>query len=687
MVPAIFFAQEEHYPIFKKCKDVSEKSLEDCFYQTTKTIFFKEFSTPKIIEDDDFSGNSTILFSVTDTGKFQMVYMNTPYEALKEEVKRVFDSFPEITPAWYNNHAIEMQFKLPISFPIDKTESTPAEKKDVEKKETIRPNQELDLAKIVAQQKTIANSTFFAHNSQLTIPFTHQRYVDYEFAMHKANGTHTASKPYLYRVVNNYFNLTSDKQQFVKPEKRTWVGKKLWNEHLLQVKKEDYWLTVDFLLDLQVGKDNSNIDYTYTNSRILTANGGLGKHLAFSTTFYESQGRFANYINHYITNPDKELFKPVSSEGLVPGRGKAKGFKINSFDYPVAEGYLSYTPNSYFNFQFGHGRNFIGDGYRSFIISDVSAPATYLKMDVDFWKFKYTSIWTWGQDVREKVANTNNRAHLRKYIALHYLSLNVNKRLNIGFFEAAVSAGDQLDISFLNPLILYRQVEFNRGEDVGNALIGLTSKYKLTDNIALYGQLVLDEFSVGNIGNLSDWRNKFALQCGIKYFDAFAVKNLLLQFEYNAARPYTFAHKNPLLNYGHYSQPLTHVWGANFWETIGILQYKKNRFTGTLQINYGKKGFDFSDKTTSYGGDIYQSYDNRFAATGNTIAQGNTARIFISNLQGSFLLNPANRLSLFANFSYRNFAIDTNIKGFPNNTTTWFSIGIRSDLCNWYFDF
>jgi len=687
VAPTLFFAQEEHYPVFKKCEEVSNKNLEDCFYQTTRTLFFKEFTTPKVVKDDNFSGNSTILFSVTSIGKFQLVYMNTPYEAVKEEVKRVFASFPEITPAWHNNHAIEIQFKLPISFPVDKDKGKLKKNIDIEKKEAIHLEQNLDFAKVVAQQKTSVGTTFFAHNSQLTIPFTHQRYVDYEFAMHKADGTHTASKPYRYTEVNKHFDLTSDKLQFVKPKKKTWIGRKLWNEHLLQVKKDDYWLTIDFLVDLQIGKDNSDIEYTYTNSRIATANGGLGEHLAFSTTFYESQGRFENYVNHYIKNPDRELFKPVSSEGLVPGRGKAKGFKINSFDYPVAEGYLSYTPNRYFNFQFGHGRNFIGDGYRSFIISDVSAPATYLKMDVDFWKFKYTSIWIWGQDVRETLANTNDRAHLRKYIALHYLSLNINKRLNIGFFEAAVSVGDQLDIAFLNPLMLYRQVEFNRGEDVGNALIGLTSKYKLTNNIALYTQLVLDEFSVGNIADLSDWRNKFALQFGVKYFDAFAVKNLLLQFEFNTARPYTFSHKNPLLNYGHYSQPLAHIWGANFWETVGIIQYKKNRFTGTLQINCGKKGFDFTDKTTSYGGHIYKSYDNRFAETGNKIAQGNTASIFISNLQGNFLLNPANKLSLFGSFSFRNFAIDTNANGFPNNTTTWFSVGIRSDLFNWYFDF
>ena len=61
------------------------------------------------------------------------------------------------------------------------------------------------------------------------------------------------------------------------------------------------------------------------------------------------------------------------------GRGKAKSFKEGGFDYPVAEAYLSYTPNEFFNFQFGNGKNFIGDGYRSFFLSDVASPYPFLK--------------------------------------------------------------------------------------------------------------------------------------------------------------------------------------------------------------------------------------------------------------------------------------------------------------------
>ncbi len=51
-------------------------------------------------------------------------------------------------------------------------------------------------------------------------------------------------------------------------------------------------------------------------------------------------------------------------------------------------------------------------------------------------------------------------------------------------FETAISKGDQgFDVGFLNPLMFYRSVEFGRGEDAGNAMLGLTAKYKLKENL------------------------------------------------------------------------------------------------------------------------------------------------------------------------------------------------------------
>jgi hypothetical protein len=680
LFPSIFFAQSEKYPVFDGCKGLEVSAIKDCFLVTTKKYFFTEFKIPSVVVNENYKGTANVLFLVTKKGDFKVIEVNTPYKEIKKEVERVFTIFPEIIPAKFNNRAIEMQFELPIVLPFKENTAI-----DVVTEKEQAPKPKEDLFSIV-EKNSIADSTFLAHNSQLNIPFTHQRYVDYEFALHKANGTHTASKPYVYSEINTYLDLTAQKQQLLKPEIKTWLGNKVWNEHLLQVKRKDFWLTLDFLVDVQLGKDNSDVAYTFNNSRILTVNGGLGDKFSYSATVYESQARFAAYVNSYISNRSL-LTRPKNSDGLVPGRGKAKAFKEDSFDYPVAEGYLAFQPNKFMQFQFGNGRNFIGDGYRSFILSDVSSPTTYLKMKVDFWKLQYTNIWMWNTEPSISSASNSNE-HATKYIAAHYLSLNVTKKLNIGFFETAISSGENgFDAAFFNPVIFYRAVEFNKGEDSGNAIIGLTGKYKLNENISLYSQLIIDEFSVGNLNDLGKWENKFAYQLGTKYFNAFNVNDLFLQLEYNYARPYTFAHKSPILNYGNYSQPMGHLWGSNFYEVIAIARYKKDRWSFSGKIIVGKKGFDFEDEAVSYGGNLYQSYEDRFADIGNKVAQGNTANIFMADFQGNYLLNPSNNLNIFAGFTYRSFSTKSVARSFPEGNTVWFSAGIKADLFNWYLDF
>ncbi|MDB9956375.1 gliding motility protein RemB, partial [Flavobacteriaceae bacterium] len=647
----------------------------NCFYKKTKEIFYKDFKEPSIIMKENFKGTVNAIFVVTNDGFFKLIYLNTPYEELKKEVARVFAKFPKITPAFYNNHRVEMQFVFPLSFPLSNDiQSEPI---------SIVVTPKKDINDVL--EKEIITSKNSLYKSHLNIPFTHQRYVDYEYAMHK-NNKHTGSKPYLYKDVNQFINLDSIKNKFLKPAKKTLVGKKVWNEHLLAIQEKDYWFNLDVLFDVQLGKDNSNdVSFTYNNSRIVQINGGLGDKFSYSATIYESQARFAGFVNEFISNRSL-VNRPAFSEGLVPGRGKAKGFKEDAFDYPVAEGYVSFTPNKFLQFQFGHGKNFIGDGYRSFILSDVAAPSLYLKASVDFWKFKYTNLWIWGNDLRTRTVINNE--HARKYIAIHYLSINITERFNLGLFEAAISSSETgIDAGFLNPVMFYRSVEFNRGEDAGNALVGITAKYKLSDQASLYSQLVIDEFSVGNLTNLGDWRNKFSLQFGAKYFDAFNVENLFIQGEFNYARPYTFAHKTSVLNYGNNNQALGHLWGANFWELVGIARYKKDRWSGSAKVVFGKKGFDFIDESVSYGGNIFQSYEDRQGDTGNAIAQGNAATIFTINLQGDYLLNPSNNLSLFAGFNYRNFSLEATTNGFSTSNNIWVSAGIRADLFNWYFDF
>jgi len=442
-------------------------------------------------------------------------------------------------------------------------------------------------------------------------------------------------------------------------------------------------------LDLQFGKSDPSVSKTtFINTRGLQFNGGLGKTVNFTTTIYESQGRFADYFNRYA-----ESIKPGGGNpAIIPGMGIAKDFKTDAYDFPMAEANLSITPNKFFNLNLGYGRNFIGDGYRSLLMSDGASPYPYFKLNTTFWKIKYTNLYTWLKDVRTDV--TVDRTYATKYVASHYLSLNVTNRWNLGFFESVVWANTNnrgFDMSFVNPIIFYRAVEISSSSRSGNALLGLTSKYKLNNQVNFYAQFLLDEFSLKDIkaGDKS-WKNKYGYQLGAKYYNAFSVKNLLLQAEYNNVRPYVYAHSEAITNYGHNNQSLGHQWGGNFREFVAIARYFNGRYFADAKITYGVRGLDFDTATDSnnYGSNIYKDYDiDRPYNSGVEIGQGNKTTVFIADLQAGYLINPSTNLKLFGSLIYRSFNPEADTLTTFKENTTWFSVGLRCDIFNWYFDY
>ncbi len=682
------FAQEtfegnNKYPVFQECESVDINTLADCFNETLVDTVISSFEVPTVVTEENYVGKIVVLFEVTEEGVFKVLYVDAVYDELKEEAKRVFGTFPKVKPATSNGRPTYTQFTLPITIPLDqniRVSDIPEEPQGIDE-EKIKGEYD-------AVNKALVPYENIEYTSQLNVPLSHSRYGLFDAQINKVGtNSHTASKPFLFSDVNNYYDFEIENQKLAKA-KSTWWGRKLWNEHMVTVQGKDYWFTLDPIADLQLGKDSdSDIDYTYNNTRGLLVQGGLGKNFNFSASVYESQGRFADYFNQYA----ESIAPSGGNPAIIPGRGIAKRFKDDAYDYPVAEAYLSYTPSKFFNIQFGHGKNFIGDGYRSLFLSDVASPHPFLKLNTKFWKIKYTNTWMWLRDVRPEV--TEDGAFLTKYMANHYLSWNVTKRLNLGFFESVIWSDDNnrgFDFNYLNPIIFYRAIEFSTGSRAGNAIVGFSGKYKWSDSVNLYGQFILDEFSLDDIkaGNQS-WKNKFGFQIGAKYYNAFNVEGLMLQAEYNQVRPYTYSHNTIVLNYGHNNQSMAHLWGANFREFVGIARYNKGRWFGNAKLIFGKRGFDFEDGVDNfnYGGNIYRSEDDRPGDTGIEIGQGNKTNVIIADLQAGYLINPSTNLKLFGNITYRNFDPNTDTaKDFKQNTT-WFNIGLRTDIFNWYNDF
>ncbi|GGK12726.1 hypothetical protein GCM10007962_03810 [Yeosuana aromativorans] len=675
----------EKPPVFPDCESQSLESQQQCFDNHVFQLVSDNFKVPQKVLDDNYKGEMVVLFEVDTTGQFKVIYVDAMYDDLKEEAKRVFALFPKIKPGTYNGNPTFKQYSIPIKIPFVNQPVKTTDLRNDNEISILEKEAKSEFNKVNKSLKTFTNK---AYSSQLNIPFTHADYSRFDKSMNLiGTNSHTASKPFVYDEVSKYYDFEAQNDA-LKKETNTWAGKKLWNEHLVQLEGNDYWFTIDPIFDLEVGKDTeADFNTTYNNTRGVLVQGGLGKHFNFYATVFESQGRFAQYINDYAES--LKAFGP--DPAIVPGRGIGKRFKTDSYDYPVAEAYLSYAPAKFINIQFGHGKNFIGDGYRSLFLSDVSSPHPFLKLNTTFWKIKYTNTWMWLKDVRPEA--TVDGAFLTKYMANHYLSWNVSKRVNVGLFESVVwtnSNNRGFDINYLNPIIFYRAIEFETGQGAGNALVGASAKYKWNDNINLYSQFILDEFSLSDVkaGDKS-WKNKFGYQLGIKYYDAFKVDNLLLQFEYNRVRPYTYSHNTIILNYGNENQSMAHLWGSNFSEAIVIGRYHFKRWFGNAKFIFGVRGFDYNNGTDnfSYGGDIYRNYNDRPFDTGVTVGQGIKTNTFYANLQAGYLINPASNLKIFTDITFRNFNPEVETATTFKSNTVWFNIGLRTDLFNWYFDF
>lgn len=459
-------------------------------------------------------------------------------------------------------------------------------------------------------------------------------------------------------------------------------GRKMFNERLVQVDAKGFKWRLDPIMNFSGGREfgpGATDAVNYVNTRGFLMEGSFGEEVSFFSTFRENQALYPSWIDAF-----------VQERRVVPGQGESRAFKEGvGIDFNQAMGAVNYRPSDYFNFTFGHGKNFIGEGHRSLFLSDNAFSYPFLRIETTAWKIKYVNLFNYMTDVRREVSGGG--VYKRKYVSMHYLSINLGKRWNIGFFEGIVWADSAnssgFDINFLNPIIFYRPIEFARGSDASNALLGFSASYLIRDRWQLYMQFMLDEFVANDFtaGNGS-WTNKYALQIGTKAFDVFDVKNLFGRFEFNMSKPYIYSHKRVLTNYGHYNQELAHPWGGNFYEFIGQIAYDYKRFGWESQFTFGLQGNDIGGY---FGRGIYSSYDDRPFDDGHFIARFDRSEFYMFNLRSYWMVNPAIRLRLELAYTYRGlFFVNEEVRAIePNRSGSTFQLALRTQLFNHYYDF
>lgn len=459
---------------------------------------------------------------------------------------------------------------------------------------------------------------------------------------------------------------------------KSWFGRKLFNENLVYLKGKNYQFKIDPFVNLQLGREGETGNNLYLNSRGFGLSGKLGEMLTFSSSFFETQAIFPAYIDSWI-----------NQWNVAPQQGFTRNFGDNGHDFNMASGEINFKPNDIFIFTAGQGRNFFGEGYRSMLLSDASFNYPFFRIQTSFGRVKYVNLWAQMYDVRKQVAPDN--IFLRKSLASHYLSIDITNRWNLSFFEAIILSDTlqnrRMDVSFYNPIIFYRPVEFSVGSNVGNALLGIASSYKLKKGLQVYSQFVLDEFTGSEFfAGTGYWGNKYGFQLGIKAYDLLGLEGLFARVEFNKASPYTYSHLVPLGNYAHYSQSLAHPWGANFEEYLLHFQYNYQRWEFEARFHFGSIGLDTAG--SNWGSNIYLSYKTREQDYNNTTGQGVPAKLNYIGLRASYLLNPSSNLKLELGARIRK--LDSSIENTsPISTTnsTYIYFGLRTEVFNQYYDF
>lgn len=472
----------------------------------------------------------------------------------------------------------------------------------------------------------------------------------------KDSSIHSGIKPYIHFFSPKFVH-EADSHQIFKYITEDPALDIAFYKHLIAIEphNQNYKLRIDPILNFQVGKDiaDSNGSKLTTNTRGFIASAYIGKDVYCETMFSENQSFFPDYVN-----------AQAIASGVVPGQGRHKSFKRTGYDYAFSSGFVSYQPAKNINIQIGHGKQKIGNGYRSLLLSDNAFNYPYLRFTQQWFKgrLQYTNIYAVLMNLESAsviITANSERLFQKKPAAFQYLSYNATKFINVGLFQGVIwQAGDtrnkqQLNWMYANPLIFSHAAYYGLN-NTNNVLVGADIKIKLTKTINAYGQWMADDLS-----NSKSLGNGSGYQLGFNYFDAMNVKNLFIQAEYNSVSEGSYISPlGPITNqsYSHYNQNLAYTPGTGS-EFLVLGDYKWKRFFGNVR----------------YQNQVIQQ--NKSNLYNNSIVTANIGYLINPAYNLNVSLGYVNRYQKFYNFNT------------PNSTTSYLYLSIKTSLYNAYFDF
>jgi hypothetical protein len=533
----------------------------------------------------------------------------------------------------------------------------------------------LDRLEIKLQRDSVFNFSFIKPYDRQTIT----KRLEYVDSLVK-NGKLVLSKVDKYNLdlalKNNFEWRSSLKGDTSLKFKNLWGKEHLTNPFYFGVKRGDFSFYSQFMYNFQMGKESDRSSRLYHNTR------GL----------FQWRGQVSKKIGYYTYATDNQLRLPlharqfVDANSAVPGLGYFKGDKsVNStapFDLFEVRGGIMFNAAKGIDMQFAMDKVFMGNGYRSLIMSDFSNNFLFFKINTRFWKINYSNLY--GQMInRFDIPQGVDTAYPKKFITMHTLDIQATKWLNIGLFENIVFGRQdgRYDLAYLNPMIFMVGLGHQLGSP-DKATIGMNIKANIAKKHQLYSQIIINEFvgrEILRYGN-GFWANKQALQLGIKSIDVLGISNLDVQAELNIVRPFVYTSKDNYSSFTHYNQALAHPLGANFKEYIGIVRYQpipKLLLQGKLI--YFQQGADSAG--TNNGSNIFLPYSTRPRDYGWFVGTGVKSTTVLAKIGATYELLP----NIFLDADY---IVRRNKLGEAASTSnSIFNVGFRMNLRKREFDF
>lgn len=320
-----------------------------------------------------------------------------------------------------------------------------------------------------------------------------------------------------------------------------WCKEHFFETNFITAEKNDCSININplFIFEGRKMKGDDTSSMLTRNTRGIEAFGKLGKHITYYTSFYENQGGFFPYEKEYIDKYD-----------VIPGQGHGKEFKETQLDWAWVTGHIYVRASRNLEFVLGYGKNFIGHGYRSIILSDQAFNYPYVRSQVSLFdrKLFFNSIWaqtqSWNHD--SDFVSNNHTFHNATYNVLGW-NPQVLRGVNLSIIHGITWKKSQksnflaadLRVSPFNDLNIYAQARYNC-DDILDKKVGYQAGFEIFDVFEMLKINAVLSFLKG-VGVLS--RDQNPLQWHI-------------QAEYNSN---SLTEIDPLqhpFSFSHYAEPL-----------------------------------------------------------------------------------------------------------------------------------